>query len=866
MLKVTWRGVVEHPVRFAMSLLAVVLGVAFVTGTFALRTVLADTFHDIVGSSMAADAYVRGPELGDGASSGPVPGTAARAAVPLALADDAAAAPGVSVALPDVQGDVVLVGADGTAVATTGAPSLGLSADPRDPLVQVGAGRLPQGPDEVIVETSGLDRAGLAVGDTTRVVAGGELHDVTVVGEMRFGAPVSGAVIVGFEPDTARDLFAPDATVGAVAVHGEPGISEEALADAVRAHLAAAGGAGDVEVATGADVRAEATRAVDEQVGFIGAFLLAFALVALFVGGFIIANTFAMSVRQRLREIAVMRALGASPVQVFGSVVGQAAIVGLVGSVLGAVAGAGLVQVLRRVLVGIGMELGGSVPVTTGVVVLALVTGVGVSVLAAAVPARRAAKIPPLDAMTDHAGRSERPLRLRAALGGALSALGVAGLAAAPHLRVGETVLGVSAGALLVGVLVLGPVLVAPVARALAWPFVRAGRPVVALARENVARAPRRAAATTSALVVGMALVGAAATVAASTQASLAAVVEDSVRTDLVVSGAQGVVPTGAATAAGQVDGVAASVPLIVGPVLVSSDADADADADAGAGPRYTELVTADRLFDRLMAAEPVAGDLTATDRGQALVSEAAAQEHGWQLGSTLTFRAVAPSADGTTATRSVPVGGIYPTCGLGAEVVVDGDVFDDVVPGQAQYVNMLFVTVAPGADVADVRAGLVDAVRPYLVASVQDKDDLAADLARQVDQVLAVLYALLALSVVIAVLGIVNTLALSVMERTREIGLQRAVGLSRLQLAGTTVVESVLTTVLGTVVGLGVGVGAAAATRYVFEDEGMTELVVPAGQVGVMLAVAALVGVLAALWPAVRAARLPVLRSVRVE
>ncbi|MFS0705731.1 FtsX-like permease family protein, partial [Cellulomonas sp. 179-A 9B4 NHS] len=445
MLRVTLRGVRAHAVRFALSVLAVALGVAFVAGTFALRTMMSTTFHGIVDAQAPADAYVRGAE--------PLPGGAgasggfgeARTPVPLTLADDLADVDGVRLALPDVSGPVVLVGADGTAVQSTQAPSIGIATDPRDPSLRVVDGRVPTAPGEVALEEATLASSGLAVGDRTRVVLGGAVTDVEVVGEVSAGGPLAGATLVFLDRDTGVATYAPDGTVATVAVHAQDGVDEDALTAAVAAALPDVPGGADAEAVTGSALRADLQADIDQVLGFVTTFLLVFALVSLFVGAFLIANTFQMSVRQRVREFALLRAVGASPAQVFAVVVGQAVVVGLVGAALGVLGGVGLVAVLRVALEQVGMDLAGDVPLEGATVALCLVIGTAVSALAAAVPARTAALVPPVEAMRSDVGAPERSLRRRAWVGGFLLVAGVAAVATAaarPALDAAEVLLG----------------------------------------------------------------------------------------------------------------------------------------------------------------------------------------------------------------------------------------------------------------------------------------------------------------------------------------------------------------------------------------------------------------------------------------
>lgn len=856
MLRVTLRGVRAHAVRFALSVLAVALGVAFVSGTFSLRTMLSDTFHGIVDAQAPADAYVRGDTTLPGGEAGGVALGDPRTPVPLALADELADVDGVRVALPDLGGQVVLVGADGTAVQSTQAPSIGVAFDERDPGLVLRDGRAPVAADEVAVESATLASSGLALGDRTRVVVSGEVRDVRVVGEVDAGGPLAGATLVYLPVDVATAAYAPEGTVASIAVHAAEGVDEQTLADAVGAALRSGTleGADGAEVVTGGYLRDDLRADIDETLGFITSFLLIFAVVSLFVGGFLISNTFAMSVRQRVREFALLRAVGASPAQVFAVVVGQAAVVGLVGSALGVLGGVGLVGVLRVVFERMGMNLAGDVPLETASVVACLALGTVVSAVAAAVPARRAALVAPVEAMRGEVTVPERSLHLRGLGGAAVVAVGAGAVASAavrPDADAAELLLGGGAAVVLVGVLVASPALARSVLRVLALPFVRALPPLGRLAQGNVVRNPRRTASTAGALVIGMALVGAVSVIAATAQASLVRVVESATDADLVLRSATQAVPAGALAdveALSEV-GRAEAVAFTYG--------GASAEPGATPGSQDGAFVVGMRpgvLGDTLVV-EVLDGDVDGLDDTHAVVNARVAGD-GWAAGDEVTVS----TAGGE---RTLTVAAVVDSQVVGGSVIVAQDVLDALAPGPAQTTDTVFVDAADGVSAADLRTAVAAAVSPYVVVSVQDRDEFVDQMAAQVDQLLVILYALLGLSLVIAVLGIVNTLALSVIERTREIGLLRAVGLGRLQLAGVVTVESVLTAVFGTVVGLVVGVGLASVLPRVYADEGLDRLVVPWDGLGLMVALALVVGVLAAVWPGVRAARLRVLDAI---
>ncbi|MGN8246142.1 ABC transporter permease [Cellulomonas soli] len=855
MTRVALRGIRAHVVRFVLSLLAVALGVAFVAGTFALRTMLSSTFDGIVEASAQGDVFVRGSQ--DTVSSSLNEGNVGevRNEIPIALTETIEKADGVQAALAQAQGPIVLVGADGTAVQSTQAPSFAYGWSDKDRSMTLVEGRAPQGPDEILLEQATLESSGLAVGDTTTVVLGGEVRTVEVVGEAQAGGPMAGATIVAIDADIAEALYAPHGTVPIVTVYGEPGADQQQLADAVSAVL----GGEQVEVVTGDAMREELSGDIQTMLGFITTFLLVFAGISLFVGAFIITNTFAMSVRERMREFALLRAIGASPAQVFTSVLVQAAMVGLLGAGLGILGGFGLVEAMRGLLESMGMDLAGDLPVDAFTIVVSLVVGTVVSLVAAALPARRAALVPPVEAMRDEVSTKDGSLTVRAIIGGALVAFGAGGVLTAvlrPEADAAGTLLGLGAAGVLIGVLTLAPVLARRVLGVLAAPAVLALRPIGRLARGNVVRNPRRTASTAGALMIGMALVGAAAVIAASTQASTKSLVEQEADTDLVLQSAQtGAIPAQAIDELRDVADVASVEPFAAAQVLAGDGGTTLAVEDA------TIVVGLDpAMFGTSLIVDEVDGDpAVALADGQVAVQKATAEDRGWSVGDEVTVQ-------GSGGEATYTVGAVFESHALGTELAMAQDDLDGLVPADQQIIQTAFVNAAEGADLAAVRADVTQVVKPYVVISVMDTDEFISSLADQVNQVLVILYALLGLSVIIAVLGIVNTLALSVIERTREIGLLRAVGLGRLQLAGTITVESVLTALFGTILGLAVGVGLAATLPTVFAEQGLSTLAIPWSSLGVMVALALLVGVVAALWPAIRAARLPVLDAVASE
>lgn len=871
MRRVALRDIRAHLGRTALAILAVALGVAFVAGTFSFRTLLSSTFDAVIATSAAGDAYVRGAEKTSGTDVVAGSATTVHAPVPATLADVLAATPGVAHARPEPMGVLTLFGADGTVVTTGGAPTIATPFPADDLRYPFLSGRAPSGADEIALEERTAERSGLTTGSTTTVVLDGAIREVTVSGILSFDGPLAGALIVGLDPAVALATLAPDGLVPHIAVEAVPGTSQTELRDAVAAALAAsdAPGAAATETVTGDTVRDESRVQLDDQIGFIQVFLLGFAGVSLAVATFLIANAFSMQVRQRRRELALLRAIGASPGQVLASVLVQAFVIGAVGSLVGVALGTGLAAGIGAIVSATGTDMSGSVIPTWSTIALSVAVGITVSVLGALVPARRAALVAPVEAMREDTP-SERGLLVRGVLGGLLVALGAACVAAASLVQeerwadllgsadggtsTGSAVLALGAIALVVGVLVLAPVLARPVVSLLAWPSVVLARPLGALARGNVVRQPRRTAATAGALTIGMVLVSASAVLASSAATSMRSVVESDLLADLMVSGQPGV-PSGAIDALAPLPEVASIDPVSAG---LTSVAGLD-------GPQWVFDMPAE-LPERSIALHVVDGSLDSLARGEVLVLEPTAKANDWRVGDTLTLGSAAAPVAGADGAAAVTIGAIVTSRAFGGALFMPQDLFADVTVPATRGVAVAFLRAAPGTSVDQLRDAVTPAVTPYGAISVQDADDLADQLTEQVNQLLAIVYAMLALSIVIAVLGIVNTLALSVVERRREISLLRAVGLGRLQLASVIGIESVLTAVFGTALGVAVGIGVSSALPTVMKDMGLTDLVIPWGQIGVLVGLAALVGVAAAVWPAIRAARVPVLEGLAAE
>jgi putative ABC transport system permease protein len=661
-----------------------------------------------------------------------------------------------------------------------------------------------------------------------------------------FGA-LFGATAVLLDRATAEQAFAPQGMVDSISLAAAPGVSQEELRARVAPLLPAS-----AEALTGKKIADETTTSFQKGLGVFTTFLLVFAGITLFVGAFIIVNTFSMLIAQRTRELALLRAVGASRGQVFRMVLGEAVLIGLLGSALGLGFGLVLTAGLKALSSATsGVDIAGGLPVRPFTVVVSLVVGTVVTVVSAALPARRAARVAPVVAMRDDMIPAPASLRRRGVVGTVLMAVGALMLTAGVLPKDARwALIGFGSGILLIGTLVAAPLAARPLARVIGWPFVRFGGVVGRLATDNTMRVPRRTANTAAALMIGLTLVTGISVIAASIKASVADVVAKQLTADFVLTtaGADGVPPTLAA-AVGGLPGVE-SVATLSGVDLAVGDLRTGATA-----------ATAKGLADT-MNVNVVAGSLQSLGGRRVLVNQTTATARGWTVGSLLIARV------GTRPGQErLEVGGIVKDSPLLGPVVIDRAVYQEAVPATRQQDFVVLVRLRSGTDAASVRAALVQAVKPYLVVSVQNGDEFVSAQADQVDRLIGLLYALLGLAIVIAVLGIINTLALSVIERTREIGLLRAIGLRRNQLARVITVEAALTAVFGALLGSGLGLALGVAMQHALGGDGTFDVLsISWGTIIVVLVASALAGVFAAVLPALRAVRMNVLQAIATE
>jgi putative ABC transport system permease protein len=842
MWKVTVKGLMAHKLRLALTALAIVLGVTFISGTFVLTDTLHNTFTTLFGHVYQnVDFVVRGKAAFNDTS-----GTADRKAIPESVETTVRSIPGVAEADGSVTGIAQFVAPDGKAITTGGAPTPGFSFDPNDKLsvLTVVGGRAPTTPSEVAMDVGTADKYHFKVGDHVRILLQGPTRTFTISGLVKFGTAdnLAGATLAAFDLPTAQKLFGDVGHLDSINVLAEPGTNKAALQRAIAKELPPG-----VEVVSGQAVANEQTNSINQALGFFSTALLVFAFISLFVGGFTIFNTFSILVGQRTRELALLRIVGASRRQVFRSVLVEAGLLGLVASLVGLGLGVLAAVGLEALLKGFGVTLPtGPLVFETRTVIVALVVGVGVTVVSAISPARRAVRIPPVAAMVDYQGDQEESSRRRIVVGTVIAVLGVAALAIGLKKPAIQLV-GVGAVAIFIGIGMLAPIVARPMASVLGRPLARLLGTSGKLGRENSMRSPRRTAQTSSALMVGLALVSTIAVFGASLSRSATSSVDQAVSADYII--------TNSGTGSGGFSNSVATITSRIPGVTAESTVYAGQFEFRGSVSGLTAVST-DQLSKTVILRLDAGAGAPALVRGDLLIDTTTATSDHLSVGSLV------PVKFAQTGSTQMRIGGIFkPNALIGSFLVGDGFFL-------AHFSNPLPVAVllrtagGPGSDGKAINGQLTS----YPNLQIQTLAQFEKSQQAQVNQLLGLVYALLALAVVIALIGIVNTLMLSVFERTHEIGLLRAVGMRRRQVRAMIRSEAVILSLFGAIIGVIVGTALGVAFAASLKQQGITDIVIPVTSLVVFLFLSALLGLGAATWPARRAAKLDVLAAIAAD
>ncbi|MGW5018155.1 MULTISPECIES: ABC transporter permease [Streptomyces] len=845
MLRTALRNVFAHKARLLMTMLAVLLGVAFVSGTLVFTSTISQAQHKSSEKGFEkVDVSIRqdnsdAPEGRDTVD--PLQQT---------TLDRAAALPGAESATGEVNGFAALADKDGKLVgngfSTQGANYYagrdGKSSDPRYPMKD---GRAPRAAGEVALDSKTAERTGYKVGDTVRMSIDGPVREEKVTGVYTTddGSVAAGGSLVLFDNATAQKLFAKPGQYTEISVTAKSGVSQAALKEQAEKILPP-----HSEAVTGKKLADEQSRQIESSMSGMQTSMLAFAGIALFVGIFIIANTFTMLVAQRTKELALLRAVGASRRQVTRSVLIEALFVGAVAGVAGLAAGIGIGAGLRSLIGKMGTMPDGPLVISPAAVISSLVVGVVVTVLAAWLPARRAAKIPPVAAMGSvHAPASTRSLVLRNTLGSLFSAVGVALVLMGTKVDDGKAPMGAGAALLLIGVFVLTPLLSRPLIAA-ASPVLRLFQVSGKLARLNAVRNPRRTAATASALMIGLTLITGLTVIATGVQKAVDKMATDSLKADYTISMANySPLSPDVDKKLRASDEVTATSPLRNGPATIGGSTEYLTGVNGESIGKLTSLDFTEGGWSGLSGGKKVVVDTTT------------AEQQGWKLGSSFQVS----YEDG--AKGRLTVGGLYKGNEMLKGILVDNSA---LTPHLAKTADMQVLAKTKNGANDQVKDALTKQLGDNPAILVEDKKDVSEGVAQMINMLLNVLYGLLAMAVIVAVLGVINTLAMSVFERGQEIGMLRAIGLERRSVKRMVRLESLVISLFGGVLGIGLGVFLGWAAGELIAGSGLEtyQLTLPWGRIGIFLALAALVGVLAALWPARRAAKLNMLAAIKTE
>jgi putative ABC transport system permease protein len=853
-LKLALKGVLAHKLRLTMTAVAIVLGVAFVSGTYVFTDSITASFRSLFeGVNSRIDLYVQGvSDFGIGSNR-----------IDESLVETVGAIPGVMTAAPSVEGIAQLVApppcqkgpdADFTApcpIGGSGPPTLGFSYLPEGEgltPVSIALGDWPRALDEVAIDSFAAAANELNVGQVIDVITPVGVEPFRISGIAVFGEAdnLLGATVSIFSHETAQRIFEAEDQVDSIAVVLAPG-ADVAL---VQAQVAAQLPAG-AEVITGQDQTDANMGEFAQGLGFLNTLLLVLAGVAVFVGAFLIQNTFRIIVFQRIRELALLRAVGATARQVTTMVVIEALAVGLVASLVGIGVGIVLAMGIRAAFAAFGFGIPSSaLVVASRTIVVGMLVGTLVTLAAAVLPARRAAVVPPVAAMRDVEIRT-RSLGRRIASGAAVTFLGVMLLAGGLFFEFDNAIAIVGMGALVtfIGVSLLAPLMARAFASTVGAPLARLGV-VGRLARGNTMRQPRRTASTASALMIGVALVTVIAVFQASAKAGVAAIFRDAFTTDFQV----GVDGFADPRSTGMPPALAERLREL--PEVAVVVRDRFGDFRFGDDEPEQFLYAVDGPVDAVIRTRMVAGSFADLGPGTAVISLDEAERQGLGLGDQVGIQF--PSLERVELT----VVGIHDDTTIGVPLVVEYTTFEEHLTFRLD--RRLYIRLVDGVDPAAARLAIEAIAADFPNASLTDTEELIGDLEAQIDGLLNLLVVLLAFAVVIALLGIVNTLVLSVSERRREIGLLRAVGMSRRQVRRMIRWEAVLIAVFGAVMGLVVGLGLGTAV-VVAVGQGL-KLAFPVVQLVIYLVVAGLGGVLAAILPARRGARLDILEAIAYE
>jgi putative ABC transport system permease protein len=852
MWRATFKSLLAKKLRFALTALSVVLGVGFVAGTFVLTDTMNAAFDQLFNQAAGtSDVIVRSASAFTTEQAGPGGGASSdREPIPASVLPLVKSVTGVALVGGDVQGTAQMVDpATDEPIGGFGPPTIGSNwNDVSSGTVSVREGAKPTGPDDVAIDAATAKKFDLGVGQQIQILFAEGTGEFTISGILSFGDAdnLAGATLAIFDTTTAQKVLGKEGVFDTISVVGDESVPASELRADIQEVLP-----DGVEAVTSATVADEQSQALKEGLGFFRIALLVFACIALFVGAFIIFNTFSIIVAQRTRELALLRALGASRGQVMASVVVEALLVGLFAAVVGIVAGIGIAMGLKGLLGAFGIDLPStSIQLLPRTIIVSLLVGTVVTVVASVLPARRAARVAPIQALRE-SGDTVAPsgtLRRRLIVGVAVTALGTAALASGLFgggSNAGAMV-GLGAAVIFIGVAMLSPLAARPVAGTLGAPLKRLSMQGK-LGRENAMRNPRRTASTAAALMIGLGLVSMVAILSASLKASFDTALTETLKADYMLT-------TSSFTSFGS---EAANRVRDLPEVAAVSEFRQNGFRIDGTTAFVTAIEPA--TLDAVVSIDLLEGDLADLSRPDTImVHEDIAVANGWAVGDEI------PAQFATVGDAPLTLVGIYGDNRLAGDYLISTDTYATYYTEQLD--TFVLVKASPDVPPGQAKAAIEGAVKGFPNVQVQDQAAFREQQAGFIDQLLGLVTALLLMSILIALFGIVNTLGLSIYERTRELGLLRAVGMSRRQVKRMIRWEAVIIAVFGAVLGIAIGVLFGWALQQALADEGVTSLQIPVVQLLVYLVFAGLAGVLAAIWPARRAAKLNVLEAISYE
>ncbi|HEY2477244.1 MAG TPA: FtsX-like permease family protein [Solirubrobacterales bacterium] len=850
MTRLAIKSLWARKVRAFATSLAVILGVAFIAGSYVLTDTIFAAFDEIFSESLQGTSVVITAQNPVKQESGEVP------TIPASYLPKVNGVKGVKRAAGAIFTPGGFFDEENKAIGTKFAPKFISSTLPKglESLTYVD-GHKPRGPDEASLDKAAAESAGLEIGDTLKIIGAGRVEPFRLVGLTQLGqASFGGTSIAQVTLPVAQRLTHKRGQFDQISVASDQGVSEQALKRRIEKVLPLS-----ARVETAKENADRSTEEIRENLGFLQTILLVFGYVAVLVGAFIIFNTFSITVAQRVSEFGVLRTLGASRRQILSSVLLEAGGIGLVGAIIGLAGGYAVAAGLRVLFSAIGADLPTTSPVLEArTVIVSVLVALVVTFLSALIPAWRSTRVPPIAALHAFAPSPSRRRRLALrVLAGLLTAVGVAfvvaGLAGGGGIGARAARIGGGGIAVVVAVSLFSPALVRPLAevagRPLEWMRHLTGR----LARENAKRNPGRTAITAAALMIALALVTFITVFASGLKSSVAKVIDENFAGGLVIENSDGFspIPAGAALAASKVPGVK-SVATIRGAEAKLVGPGGGTVKVNGTTPNIGEGVEIEWVKGGPRVLRHLADD-------EAVVSDDFASEHNLEVGDKFTLLSQAEERPTFTV-----AGEFESKLGVFGSVVVTQRVMAEAFKQTKDTID--FVILEPGADPEKVQAILtVGAERAFPTAEVLNQGELREEREKQIDSIVSLFYVLLGLAVFISLIGVANTLALSIYERTRELGMLRAIGMSRRQVRTMIRYEAVITALIGAILGLVLGIVFAALIAQPLKEEGFT-LSYPVGTLIGILVLAALAGVLAAIVPARRASRLDVLESLQYE